>query len=52
MGKFQGNPGLHPKEEIEDTKRGNEEGQTAQLPTKNGQKYKQRSTKHRHKTKD
>ena len=48
---------LHNYEEIEDTKRGNqnpliEEGQTTQWSKKKGQKDKQRSTKHTHKTKD
>ena len=45
------------QEEFEDTKRGNqnpsiEEEQTTQWPKQKEQKYKQRSTKHTHKTKD
>ena len=45
------------KEEFEDTKRGNqnpyiEEEQTTQWPKEKVQKDKQRSTKHRYKTKD
>ena len=45
----------HSLEEFEDAKRGNQnpwiEGQTTQRPKEKGQKDKQRSTKHTHKTK-